>query len=258
MKHKLSYCAQLVRKNDPDRFLISLFEPQDKREALWALYAFYHEIAKTREVVTDAHLGLMRLQWWQDSVAEIYAGKTFEENEILGNLARAIKAFDLPKDLFYALIAAREDDLYPLNLTSLDDLEFYAQKTSLPLMQLSHCITRKDQVEQQVIADVATGYALVGLMRATPYNLAQGRNFFPVTDRKNLSLHVAQAALLAKKRLLSAKAGKSRHLTLVARLAGLYLCQIEAVGCDVFSSKLRAPPAFKELKLLITAIKSGT
>ena len=52
----ISYCGETVRKHDPDRFLLSMFAPPESREALWALYAFNHEIAKTREVVTETQV----------------------------------------------------------------------------------------------------------------------------------------------------------------------------------------------------------
>ena len=50
----LSDSAALVRRQDPDRFLTSLFAPAERREDLLALYAFNIEVAKTREVVTRA------------------------------------------------------------------------------------------------------------------------------------------------------------------------------------------------------------
>ena len=72
MAKTLSYCGQVVRDQDRDRFLLSLFAPADRREALWALFAFNHEIAKTREVVTEMQLGLIRLQWWREQVTNIF------------------------------------------------------------------------------------------------------------------------------------------------------------------------------------------
>jgi len=90
----LSYCGQEVRKYDNDRFLTCLFAPADRREALFALYAFNLEIAKTREVVTEPILGQIRLQWWHDSIGEVYEGGG-RRHEVLQPLADAIRRFDL-------------------------------------------------------------------------------------------------------------------------------------------------------------------
>ncbi len=43
-----SSLAGFVRRYDPDRFLTALFAPPEKREALLALYAFNHELARAR------------------------------------------------------------------------------------------------------------------------------------------------------------------------------------------------------------------
>ena len=103
----LSYCGEMVRKHDPDRFLLSLFMKPDRREALWALYAFNHEIARTREVVTetkieDVHIvgggarnALLNQLTADRSGRRVLAGP--EEATVLGNLlVQARTLGDLP------------------------------------------------------------------------------------------------------------------------------------------------------------------
>src|SRR3546814_16622414 len=72
---RLSYCASQLRRYDPDRFLTALFAPPERRESLFAIYAFNLEIAKTREVISEPMLGQIRLQWWRDSITQIYLGQ---------------------------------------------------------------------------------------------------------------------------------------------------------------------------------------
>lgn len=64
----LSRVGEIVRTHDPDRFFTSLFAPASKREALWVLYAFNHEIARARELVREPAMALIRLQWWREVV----------------------------------------------------------------------------------------------------------------------------------------------------------------------------------------------
>jgi phytoene/squalene synthetase len=52
-RRALSPCAAAMREHDPDRYLATLFAPADAREALFALYAFDHEIARVRRVVSE-------------------------------------------------------------------------------------------------------------------------------------------------------------------------------------------------------------
>lgn len=64
----LSRVGEIVRRHDPDRFFTTLFAPVAKRETLWTLYAFNHEIARANEVVREPAMALIRLQWWREVV----------------------------------------------------------------------------------------------------------------------------------------------------------------------------------------------
>ena len=61
-RRPLSQCAAAVREHDPDRYLATLFAPAAAREALFALYAFDHEIARVRRVVSEPMAGLVRVR----------------------------------------------------------------------------------------------------------------------------------------------------------------------------------------------------
>ena len=65
---QLSPLAVDVRTQSPDRYLATLFAAPERRESLFALYAFDHEIARVRTVVREPMAGLVRLQWWDDVI----------------------------------------------------------------------------------------------------------------------------------------------------------------------------------------------
>jgi NADH dehydrogenase [ubiquinone] 1 alpha subcomplex assembly factor 6 len=71
----LSDCAAAVREHDPDRYLATLFAPSEARQALFALYAFDHQIARVRHLVREPMAGLVRFQWWRDALEGIAAGR---------------------------------------------------------------------------------------------------------------------------------------------------------------------------------------
>ena len=133
----LSELGRMVRRHDRDRFLTTLFAPAAERQALLALYAFNHEVAKTREVVSEPMLGRIRLQWWRDSLDQIYAGAPARRHEVVGPLAAAIERRALTRGHFDALIDARERDLEDAPPESLATLEAYAESSSAPLVLLA-------------------------------------------------------------------------------------------------------------------------
>lgn len=237
---ELSFCGATVRKHDPDRFLLSMFMPPEKRETLWALYAFNYEIARTRDVVTEPQLGLIRLQWWRDSLADIYAGKTFAAHPVLDPLAEAIRGHDLPQEMFESLMTVRELDLHDHPPATIEELVAYADKTSSPLLSLA--LFTLSLREEDGVRDIATAYALTGILRAVPFHQAQGRQMLPsgVT-----AAEVVERALdLLKESKIPVK-----YLKLHAKLAEMYLKQIKAAGYDLFSPRLQIPPFLRELRL---------
>src|SRR5689334_8547173 len=70
-----AYLAAQVRQHDRDRYLTTLFAPAGTRRALWALYAFYNEVARVPESVSEPLLGRMKLQWWRDTAAAMAHGR---------------------------------------------------------------------------------------------------------------------------------------------------------------------------------------
>jgi hypothetical protein len=102
--------AEFVRRHDPDRFLCALFAPAGWRDALFALLAYNHELARAREAARTPMVALMRLQWWRDAVEEAAAGKPPRRHEVAAPLARAIgDALLDPADLL-AMADARETE----------------------------------------------------------------------------------------------------------------------------------------------------
>ncbi len=102
----LSRVGEIVRRHDPDRFFTSLFAPAERRGALWALYAFNHELARARESVREPMMALIRLQWWR----EVVEGAR-RRHEIAEPLRDALDAGALRQADLIAAIEGREADL---------------------------------------------------------------------------------------------------------------------------------------------------
>lgn len=263
----LSYCGEMVRKYDPDRFLLTLFVPAERREALWALYAFNHEIAKTREVVTETQLGLIRLQWWRDAIAGIYGQEQVPEHQVLIPLAEAIREHRLPRESFDNLVYAREFDLEDRLPASLEGMEKYAEFTSAPLLSLAMAVLGGKPPEDEV-QKAAAVYAMTGLLRAVPAHLRQRRCYLPedLIQAQGMTVYDLYDGTGIEKlkpvvKTVVERIGgvvpdlrESGFSRLHVNLADMYLGQIESAGYDVFSARLNAPPFLRELRLWWAAL----
>ena len=175
------HCFDLVRAGDKDRFLASLFAPEEKRKHLHALYAFNIEVSRIPELVSDATVGEIRYQWWLDTIDAIYHGDE-QHHPVAQGLALAIEAGDLPKHALQNLVKAKVFDLYSDPMQSMTDLEGYLGETSSALIQMASLILkREDALESSEAAGLAgVAYGLAGLMRSLPRHRAMARCYVPL------------------------------------------------------------------------------
>ncbi|HUH84022.1 MAG TPA: phytoene/squalene synthase family protein [Stellaceae bacterium] len=272
--------ARLVRRHDRDRFLSALFAPPERRGELLALYAFNHEVAKTREVVSEPTLGEIRLQWWRDCIDAVYAGNAPRRHEVLEPLAAAIRRRGLTPAHFARLIEARRRDLGDEAPASLAALEDYAEATSAGLVWLALEVLG-ERGEAAMAAGRATGIAqaLIGLLRAVPLHARAKRLYLPRDLTAAARLRVerdlfelrSSAALRAVVREIAAAA--ARHLAtaralrgeapraalpalLPAVLAEADLKRLARAGYDPFAARMARPDPWRPWRLTVAALKS--
>jgi phytoene synthase len=256
------YCAEQVKRFDRDRYLTGLFAPAGRRDALFALYAFNLEVAKTAELVSEALLGQMRLQWWRDALDGIYAGRP-AQHEVLAPLAEAVRRYGLGRGHFERLIEAREFDLDGAPPETMSALEDYAEGTSAGLLCLALEVLDARGPEAEAAArHVGIAWALVGLLRAVPFHAGAQRLYLPRDLNQAAGLETGtlfelraspalcrvteQVALRAGERLRAARALKARvpkqalPALLLATLASQALANLEKAGYDPFSATVQA------------------
>jgi len=178
MAAALSELGRHVRVHDPDRFYAALFAPAERREALFALLAFNHEIARVRDAVSEPQLGEMRLHWWQSALDGVAAGAA-PEHPIAQALAAARGAQAFPLEPLCALIEARAFDLYDVPMADMAALEAYARATGGGLHRLLAEVLGADEPGLAAAEHAGTAWALTGILRALPIHAARGQSYIP-------------------------------------------------------------------------------
>lgn len=218
------HCFELVRAGDKDRFLASLFAPEDKRKHLHALYAFNIEVSRIPDQVNDPAIGEIRSQWWLDTIDGIYRGE-LSPHPVAQSLVAAIEAGDLPKPALHNVVKAKIFDLYSDPMPSLLDLEGYLGETSSALIQLASLILGREQALESAEAAGLAGvaYGLAGIMRSLPRHRAMGKCYLPVdllnhggasvADVNGNENEAAVAVVLSELRLkIKERLQQARHL----------------------------------------------
>ena len=175
----LSHCAAEVREHDPDRYLATLFAPADVREALFALYAFDHEITRLRRVVSEPVAGLVRLQWWREALDAIAADRPPAHPVVAAVHAHWNRFAPLRRRL-EAAIDAREQELSsgpPADLAALEQqLAGSAGEVILAALDL---LDVPAEPARATARHLGLALGLVRLLQGLPGDLRRGRVRLP-------------------------------------------------------------------------------
>ncbi|THH01556.1 hypothetical protein EW026_g1175 [Hermanssonia centrifuga] len=101
-----AYCKNLVLKRDYQAFLTSQTFPEEHRGAVFALRAFYVELATIQESVSSSVIGKMRMQFWRDAVKGFPDGRP-PQHPIALALYEAYQKAKLPTYHLKRIIDAR-------------------------------------------------------------------------------------------------------------------------------------------------------
>lgn len=169
-----------VRDADPDRYLATLYAPEDRRAALFSLYAFNAEVAGIRDRIREALPGEVRLQWWHE-VIDSGSGRSADGHPVAEALLRAIDEHKLPRSAFANYLEARMFDLFDDPMPTRGDLEGYCGETASALIQLAAMILDPAGAAQQVELAGHAGCAqgITGLLRLLPLHRARGQCYVP-------------------------------------------------------------------------------
>lgn len=278
----LSEAGEAARAGDPDRFEAALFEEDlALRERLFTLIAFNLELARTRLRVSEPHLGLIRLQWWRDAIAEAEAGAAPRAHPLATPLSALIAAAPVG---FAAetirLIDAWERDLDAEPFASIDALRLYLEATAGRMARLGGWLA----LDGAPGGDAAAALDGLGLadgaaraLAATPALAQAERSLLPLTGEL-LAAHLrgettgpareAAAALAetglaalargeaAAKRLPAPTALALKPVTLASWRAKRLLRAARRPGCDLFSDLGPESPFRRRASLLLRGLFS--
>lgn len=227
-----SYCAELVRSADRDRFIATLFAPAHSREALYALYAFNLELSQIRDRARQAAAGEIRLQWW----LEVLQGDRRSEamaSPVAASLLNTIENQSLRVDTMAALVEAHRFDLYDEPIQTIAEFEDYARNTASAVFQLAAEILGVDTAA--AAGPVGIAYAVAALLADLPRHAARRQCYLPL---EFLHRHGAQQS-----DLFAGQASPALNRA-AAELRDLGRTHLDAAANSLRSVPAQALPAF--------------
>ena len=131
-----AYVDDLVGRSGTSFYWAMRLQPEAKRRAMFAIYAFCREVDDIADDVGEAAEKLARLTEWQHELDELYAGRP--RCQLARALVEPIARFDLRKADFEAILRGMEmDAVEPLRIPDRSTLDQYCDKVACAVGRLS-------------------------------------------------------------------------------------------------------------------------
>lgn len=266
---------------DRDAHALVQVAPVKLRAGLAALYGFNLEVAKIREVVRDGLTGQFRLQWWRDTIDELFAGAPPRRHPVVQALAEMIRNHGLPRAPFDALLEGRAFDLEDRAPSNRAALLNYAEAIGAPMFALSAGLVDASASLAPAFGEAASAAGkarvIAGLIVTVPFYARQRRVMIPedvaqanglrmeaLLDRLKAVeglqasvrdlLSTAGAELDRAERLVRSLPRRQRPAFLPLVLARDHLQAVQRGDYNPFDARVKTAQRFRYTKLAVAAL----
>ena len=173
-----AYCEDKAAASGSSFYQSFVFLPPDMRRGITALYAFCREVDDVVDECRDPHVARLKLAWWRQEVARLYAGQA--QHPVTRALAPFVQPAVLPQTLFLEIIEGMQMDLDQTQYTDLPALLRYcyhaASTVGLLSARLFGC-TRPATLDYA--HDLGLAFQLTNIIRDVREDAQRGRIYLP-------------------------------------------------------------------------------
>ena len=158
----IEFCRVQFKKDEPEKYFVSLFAPKTVQGSLWSIFAFNSELSRIKNSVTEPMIGRIRLQWWRESLEKL------EENNggghyILEALQTLLAQKVIELSELMSLLDAREIEFDETPNRSMKEILKYTESTDGLLTELSAKITSCHSDDINWAKKIGTSWGLIGI-----------------------------------------------------------------------------------------------
>jgi len=192
------YCQAKTVASGSSFYYSFRFLSPERRRAITSFYAFCREVDDIADECHDAHLARVKLAWWRDEIARLYAGKP--EHPVTLALAEAIKPFNLPQDAFEQIIDGMEMDVdfangQPVRYPDFKALRLYCHRVAGVVGEVAASIFGiTDRATLKYANKLGLAFQLTNIIRDVGEDARRDRIYLPADELAQFG--VAAADLL--------------------------------------------------------------
>jgi phytoene synthase len=261
------YCSQLTRKSRSNFYYSFLFLSKEKREAMYAVYAFCRSVDDVADGSALLREKQTLLDEWRRELDRCYDGNP--QHPITVQLARSIRQFPIPKEHFEELITGVEMDLIHSRYPTFHELYEYCYRVAgvVGVMCIEIFGYRNPKAKDYAV-NLGLALQLTNIIRDLKVDAERGRIYLPQDELARFGYHedellrgaytpaffelIRFAGSRARQYFHSARqllAAEDRRSLFAAEIMGtIYyrlLDTIEASGYRVFDRTITLPTSHK-------------
>jgi phytoene synthase len=261
------YTRKLTERSRSNFYYAFLFLPEERREALYAVYAYCRLVDDVVDEEAPAEKKLAGLEHWRQMLDLIYGGAAGHEpsHPAARKLKWAVERFPIRREDMEGIIDGCAMDIEKTRYETWDELRTYCYRVAscVGLMCIEIFGYSSPRARQYAI-DLGIALQLTNILRDVAEDAARGRVYLPLEDlaafgvtvddlragvlTANVRRLLRQFSARARSHYLSARAAigedEKRKLVIAEIMGDIYyalLCEIEQRGFDVFRGKIEVP-----------------
>ena len=179
------YCTDLARRSGSNFYYSFYFLPQERRDAMHAVYAFCREVDSAVDDPAPGSDPRTHLARWRADVAAIYRadGGATSSNPVIVCLADHIRRLGIPQEYFDEIISGVEMDLTINRYATFRDLYQYCYRVAsvVGLVCLKIFGARAPEARTYAI-NLGVAFQLTNILRDLKPDGERGRIYLPAED----------------------------------------------------------------------------
>jgi phytoene/squalene synthetase len=187
-----------LQQFDSERYIsYKVFLPKNKFLEIESLLLLNLEIARIKNKVTEPMIGLIRLAWWKEAIAEIFNNSLPPKDH---KIIQDIKTLNLKKKLsqedIISMISAREMDMEDFPFLDENALKEYLFSTSYLLNKICfEYLFEPDEAINEIIKSISLAWGYVSILKASSKNFSRGRSVIPKTLLSKYDINISEYGL---------------------------------------------------------------
>lgn len=181
------YCQKKAAQSGSSFYYAFLFLPPERRRAITALYAFCREVDDAVDEPSEASVARVRLAWWRDEVARLYAGQP--EHPVTRALQPFIERFELSAERLGEIMDGMEMDLTQSRYLDYAGLQRYCHRVAGVVGLLAASIFGRTEAATLEYAEkLGLAFQLTNIIRDVGEDARNHRIYLPMDELKRFGV----------------------------------------------------------------------